>query len=83
MIFGSLNNASIRRGEYVYIDLLTLESNRSHSKSSEFLTFSLISGRHVDVSRTGTNQHGASILSSINLWATFRQITQERCTAQT
>ena len=55
--------------------------NRSHSKS-ELQMFSLISGRHVGVPLKG-HQHGASILSSINLRGMFRQITQEGCTAQT
>ena len=57
------------------------KSNRSHSKT-EFQMFSLISGRHVGVPQTG-HQHGVSILSSINLRGTFRQITEERFTAQT
>ena len=57
------------------------ESNRAHSKS-EFQMFSLISGRHVGVPQCG-HQHGVSVLSSINLRRTFRQITKERCTAQT
>ena len=55
--------------------------NRPDSKS-EFQMFSLISDRHVGVPQTG-HQHGVSILSSINLRGTFRQITEERCTAQT
>ena len=57
------------------------KSNRSDSKS-EFQMFSLISGRHVGVPQCG-HQHGVPILSSINLCRTFRQITKERCTAQT
>ena len=57
------------------------KSNRSHSKS-EFQMFSLISGRHVGVPQYG-HQNGVSILSSINLRRTFRQITKEQCTAQT
>ena len=56
-------------------------SNRSHCKT-EFQMFSLTSGRHVGVPQTG-HQHGVSILSSINLRGTFRQITEERFTAQT
>ena len=55
--------------------------NRSDSKS-EFQMFPLISGRHVGVPHEG-HQHGISILSSINFRGTFRQITEERCTAQT
>ena len=57
------------------------KSNRSHSKT-EFQMFSLTSGRHVGAPPEG-HQHGVSILSSINLRGTFRQITKERCTAQT
>ena len=57
------------------------KSNRSDSKS-EFQMFSLISGRHVGAHQSG-HQHGVSILSSINLRETFRQITKERCSAQT
>ena len=49
------------------------KSNRSDSKS-EFQMFSLISGRHVGAPPEG-HQHGVSILSSINLRGTFRQIT--------
>ena len=45
------------------------KSNRSHSKS-EFQMFSLISGLHVGAPQCG-NQHGVSILSSINLRRTF------------
>ena len=56
------------------------KSNRSDSKS-EFQMFSLISGRHVGVPHEG-HQHGIS-MSSINFLGTFRQITEERCTAQT
>ena len=57
------------------------KSNRSDSKS-EFQMFSLISGRHVGVPHEG-HQHGISILSSINFRGKFRQITEERRTAQT
>ena len=57
------------------------KNNRSDSKS-EFQMFSLISGRHVGVPHEG-HQHGVSILSSINLRRTVRQITEERFTAQT
>ena len=57
------------------------KSNRSHSKT-EFQMFSLISGRHVGAHQSG-QQHGFSILSSVNLRVTFRQITEERFTAET
>ena len=58
-----------------------VKSNHSHSKT-EFQMFSLISGLHVGVPQRG-HQHGVSVLSSINLRGTFRQITEERFTAQT
>ena len=65
----------------MHVFKLTGKSNRSHSKT-EFQMFSLISGRHVGVPQT-ERQHGVSILSSINLRGMFRQITEERFTAQT
>ena len=57
------------------------KSNCSHRKS-EFQMFSLVSGRHVGAPQC-EHQHGVSILSSINLRGTFRQITKEWYTAQT
>ena len=49
--------------------------NRSHIKS-EFQMFSLISGRYIGVPRKDT------IMASA-FHRPFRQITEERCTAQT
>ena len=74
-LFSAYSEVKVLGKALMYVPFCSVQIISRLDSQSKFQMFPIFSGRHVGVPRRYTDQHGGSILGSVNLCRTFRRIS--------